>query len=145
MIHRGALLCAMIARWLTVAQLREFLGLLPDWDELTVGLDAIALDDGDQGCMGWCTEGVVAVCAWRRDLWWNDSDPDFVAEHRPVLDLLDVPVVKAGRRYSVEWTETQARAFQLRHILTYELGHHHDRITSKRKLQMGRGEPYAET
>jgi hypothetical protein len=129
----------------TVAQLRQFLHLLPDWGELTVGLDAIVLDDGNQDCMGWCTEGVVAVCAWRRNLWWNDADPGFIAEHHPILDLLDVPVVKAGRRYSVEWTEAQARAFQLLHILTHELGHHHDRMTSKHQEQMGRGEPYAET
>lgn len=129
----------------TVAHLRAFLRLLPDWDELTVGLDAIVLDDGGRGCMGWCTEGVVAVCAWGRDLWWNDADPEFLAEHRSVLDLLGVPVVKAGRRYAVEWTEDQARAFQLLHILTHELGHHHDRITSKRQSTTGRGEPYAET
>lgn len=129
----------------TVGQLRTFLRLLPDWDELTVGLDAIVLDDGDQGCMGWCSPGVVAVCAWERDLWWHDSDPEFIAEHRAVLDLLGVPAVKAGGRIRVEWTEAQARAFQLLHILTHELGHHHDRITTQRQIHTGRGEPYAES
>jgi len=31
------------------------------------------------------------------------------------------------------------------HILLHELGHHHDRITTKSRARTARGEPYAET
>ena len=43
-----------------------------------------------------------------------------------------------------EFTEAQARAYQLLHILLHELGHHHDRMTTKPKVRASRGEPYAE-
>jgi hypothetical protein len=36
------------------------------------------------------------------------------------------------------------RAYQLLHILTHELGHHHDRITTQSQKRAARGEPYAE-
>ena len=42
------------------------------------------------------------------------------------------------------WTEAQARAFQLLHILPHELGHHHDRMTTRTRRYAARGEPYAE-
>src|SRR4051812_4093345 len=61
---------------ITIPQLRAFVELLPAWDEVAVGLDAIVLDNDDT-CMGWCQDGVVAICAWEADLWWLDSDPDF--------------------------------------------------------------------
>ena len=37
-----------------IAQLRAFLELLPEWEEVAVGLDAIVLDDGYDPGMGWC-------------------------------------------------------------------------------------------
>jgi hypothetical protein len=128
---------------LTIAQLRSFVGLLPDWDEVAVGLDAIVLDAGEDGTHGWAWDGVVAVCAWEHELWWEDCSPWFVKDHREVFDLIGVDVVRHGRRVQVRWTEAQARAFQLLHILPHELGHHHDRITT-RSWAMARGEAYAE-
>ena len=133
---------------ITVAQLREFLELLPDWDQLTIGLDAIVLDSerDEADAMGWCSPGVVAVCAWEADLWWDDVHRSWVDEHRDVLDTLEVECERPDdQRYDViRWTENQARAFQLLHILPHELGHHHDRMTNRSKLRCARGEPYAE-
>ena len=45
--------------------------------------------------------------------------------------------------YLCKFTEAQARAYQLLHILLHELGHH-DRITTKSQKRASRGEPYAE-
>jgi hypothetical protein len=150
---------------ITIAELRRFIALLPDWDEVAVGLDAIVLDSATD-CAGWCGPGVVAVCAWPHDLWdWWPAE--MVAEHEHILDLLEVgrvPIeesdehrellddlaalgVKASARageVEVRWTEAQARAYQLLHILPHELGHHHDRITTRHGRNSGRGEPYAE-
>jgi hypothetical protein len=97
---------------MTIAQLRAFVELLPDWDEVAVGLDAIVLDEG-QDCMGWYGRGVVAVCAWEQELWWDECDRDFEAHHRIVLDLLGVERVVVDGRLEVRWTVEQARAFQL--------------------------------
>jgi hypothetical protein len=128
---------------LTIGQLRDFVELLPDWQEVAVGLDAIVLDEG-QDCMGWHDDGVVAVCAWEQELWWEDGDRAFEEEHRDVLNLLGVEREVVDQKLQVRWTEHQARAFQLLHILPHELGHHHDRITTRRQRRAGRGEPYAE-
>jgi len=37
-----------------------------------------------------------------------------------------------------------AKAFQLIHIFIHELGHHHDRMTTRSKRAVARGEEYAE-
>src|SRR4051812_35806945 len=60
---------------LTLAQLRDFLGLLPEWDTVVEGLDAIVLDGRERGLMGWCYPGVIGLCAWRRRLWWTHPSP----------------------------------------------------------------------
>ena len=41
------------------------------------------------------------------------------------------------------FTETSARGYQLLSVLLHELGHHHDRLTTRSRC-VGRGEPYAE-
>src|SRR3954447_17721557 len=71
---------------ITIRQLRRFIDLLPDWDEVAVGLDAIVLDGRCPVTMGRFTAGVVAVCSWERGLWWYDADPGFEEEHRALLD-----------------------------------------------------------
>jgi len=128
---------------ITVAQLRDFLDLLCDWEEMAVGLDAVVLDDATH-TMGWHRYGVVAVCPWERELWWPDADDWFVGEHRDILDRLGVDVRRAGEQTVLRWTEPQARGFQLLHVLPHELGHHRDRVTTRRAQRAGRGERFAE-
>jgi hypothetical protein len=128
---------------ITVAQLRAFLDLLPDWDELAVGLRAFVLDSADD-CTGWHDRGVVAVCAWEQELWWTEAYPAFVKEHRALFDLLTIECEQRGEYVEVPWTEEQARAFQLLHILTRELGDHHDRMTTHSRRDSARGEDNAE-
>jgi hypothetical protein len=69
--------------------LERFIALLPDWDELAVGLRIVVLDEGDHGTDGWHTTGMVGLCAWDRDL-WVDYHPSFVEDHRWLLDRLGV-------------------------------------------------------
>ncbi len=128
----------------TVAQLRAFLPLLPEWEALSLGLQAIVLDTGDPRALGWHGYGVVAITAWDKRLWWSDAGADFLEEHDEVLDLLGVERVKAGWRTELRWTEPQARAFQLLDVLVHELGHHRDRITTRSASRPARGEGYAE-
>lgn len=126
----------------------DFISILPDWEELSIGLNAIILAAGEINTMGWHDNGIVAVCAWDREL-WQEWDEGFVREHRPILEKLDVPIVFAGREdgcdyFDCRFTEPTAKAFQLMHVLLHELGHHHDRMTTRSKRQSSRGEGFAE-
>lgn len=145
----------------TVAQLRRFLEILPDWDELAIGLDAISIWRGNEESWGFCNPGVVVITAWPRELWtWASTS--WAAEISDLLELLEVEIVPdeeegpgvtteveiAGQqvrssRVELRWTEPQARGFMLLDVLAHELGHHHDRMTT-RGPRAPRGEPYAE-
>ncbi len=95
--------------------------------------------------MGHHRRGEVGVCAWDADLWWEDMALSWWREHAYTLERLGVSIRKVGYRRVAEWTEDQARAFQLLHVFLHELGHHHDRWTTRRRRQCGDGEPYAES
>lgn len=123
--------------------IETFIGLLPDWAELSRGLNAIALAPGEYSTGGWHTNGVVAVCAWEADL-WIDYAVSHYEDHKAVFDRLGVQSHPIEKGVMCEFTEAQARAYQLLHILLHELGHHHDRMTTKSKVRASRGEPCAE-
>jgi hypothetical protein len=131
---------------LTIQHLRDYLEIVPDFARLGRAIDAIVLRAPYYpGHLGRCDNGVVTLCSWERDLWWDEPDAWYLDEMPEVLELLGVehaPVEETGR-YEVRWTEDQARAFQLTYILSHELGHHHDQITN-RGWKIARGEPYAE-
>lgn len=48
---------------LRLDDVRRFLGVLPMWDELSDGLNAVVLARGEPDCQGWHYPGVVALCA----------------------------------------------------------------------------------
>jgi hypothetical protein len=122
----------------------RFIAILPEWGVLSRGLNAIVLAPGRETCQGWHRRGVVAVCAWSRELaeeWSND----FVEEHRKVLQRLDVPLEPSDEESTwCHFTEDSVRGFQLMHVLLHELGHHQDRITTRSEGRPARGEGYAE-
>ena len=123
----------------------KFIGLLPDWDELSRGLDAIILDAGCARRYGWHRSGMVAICAWDREL-VGEWSAYFAHENRRLLKRLGVvcdPREKA-KRVRIHWTEQTARGFQLMDVLLHELGHHHDRMTTRSERRSSRGEYYAE-
>ena len=129
---------------LTVAQVREFIELLPDWDEAAIGLRAIVLAPGDHYAMGWYSAGVVALCAWpAHSGFWEETSEEFIKTNEHLLSLLEVEIDRQKGRVGLLWTEAQARAFMLLDVLPHELGHHHDLMTTRSK-RVGRGEPYAE-
>ncbi len=121
----------------------RFVEILPSWDELAEGLDAIVLAGGEPGMEGWYIEGVVGVCAWERGL-WRLHPRHYYHENKAVFQRLGVACQPRGERVLCKFTESQARAYQLLNILLHELGHHHDRITTRSQLECSRGEPYAE-
>jgi len=120
-----------------------FIELLPDWDVLAQGLDAIVLVPGDSGTDGWYDHGVIAICAWERDM-WRKVTPDYYVEHKEIFERLKVEGVKQSDGYLCKFNVKSIQAFQLLHVLLHELGHHYDRMTTKSKREASRGEPFAE-
>lgn len=121
-----------------------FLELLPDWDNLAIGLNAIILAPGEWNTDGYHVPGVVHVCAWEIDLWRKMSTSHY-EDHRDILDRLGVESEQISDDYYLcKFDETAVRGYQLLHILLHELGHHHDRMTTRSQNRAGRGERYAE-
>lgn len=71
------------------ADVTAFLGLLPNWRELAVGLHRVVLSP-DTTCQGWFFPGTVAVCAWEEEC-FQLFHPGFYAEHANLLHRLRVP------------------------------------------------------
>ncbi len=132
--------------YLTIADVRRFINILPDWHELSYGLDAIILDEGG-GAMGWHWDGIVAICAWEREL-DSEWDNEFVQQHVAILDRLGVerePMPNDSEGTRCYFDESSIKGFQLMHVLLHELGHHHDRMSTRTKRSSARGETYAES
>lgn len=121
----------------------DFISILPDWTELSVGLNAIVLAPGNWDVYGYHVRGVVHVCAWEENIWTEMSKKGYELE-REILDKLGVPCEPIENGMLCKFTEDTARAHQLLATLLHELGHHHDRMTTKSKLWADRGETYAE-
>jgi hypothetical protein len=121
-----------------------FLEILPDWPDLAVGLSAIVLAPGDPWVDGRHDRGVIELCAWNADLVRTHDRPHY-DEHREIFERLGVPCEPAKPGWVVcHFDERSARAFMLLHVLTHELGHHHDRMTTRSRAHAARGEAYAE-
>jgi hypothetical protein len=127
---------------LSPTDIRRFVELLPDWEELSRGLERIVLSR-ETDAMGWHEPGSIHLCPWEAELWWDDADTAWLAEHQAVLDDLGVEREETASRVACKWTEPQARAFMLLHVFLHELGHHHDRVTTQSGRHSARGEPYA--
>lgn len=122
--------------------LERFIALLPNWQEISQGLNGILLAPGSSTTFGYHRPGMVAICAWPISGIINYHDNYF--EHdRALIERLSVPYdeVVPGS-HECQFTTTTARAHQLLATFLHELGHHHDAITNKSK-RIARGEPYA--
>jgi hypothetical protein len=120
----------------------DFISILPDWNELSFGLNAIVLAPGSEDTFGYHYAGVVHICAWDENIWCDLSDDGYEAE-RYILERLGVACEAIEGGMLCKFTEQTARAHQLLATLLHELGHHHDRMSTKSKFQTARGEAYA--
>jgi hypothetical protein len=123
--------------------IHDFISILPDWKELSLGLNAIVLAPAHSTAFGYHVPGVVHICAWDEDLWLELSK-DCYEREREILERLGVPCEEVKGWMLCKFTESTARGHQLLATLLHELGHHHDRMTTKSKMDSARGESYAE-
>ncbi len=129
---------------LNKSDIYKFLELLPDWNTLAIGLNAIVLVPGEHSTDGYHTPGVVHICAWEADLWCEIAN-DYYETHRDIWERFDVVCEETeDGDYLCKFDEYAVRGYQLLHILLHELGHHHDRMTTRSQKQASRGESYAE-
>ncbi|MFP4105072.1 MAG: hypothetical protein ACLFVU_03185 [Phycisphaerae bacterium] len=102
----------------------DFLSLLPQYNDLSQGLEEIIFAPHREGTFGWHKPHAVAICAWDNYLWLT-MDEGFIMDHEELLDRLGVereqipaPGVPS---WEVRWTEDQARGFQLLGVLLEHL------------------------
>ena len=82
----------------------RFVRLLPDWPELSRGLNAIVLAPGEHSTNGWHTPGVVHICAWEADL-WIDYAVGHYEDHKAIFDRLGVSSHGIPNGIMCEFTE----------------------------------------
>lgn len=103
-----------VPRWPNRHVLREediqkFIGILPDWEELSRGLEEVVLADRDEEDVdGWYLSGTVAICAWP-DGFIDTWPAAHFEEHRELLRRLGVlcrlellHVCQLNRAYATE-------------------------------------------
>jgi hypothetical protein len=126
----------------TEEDLRRFVSLLPEWSELSRGLNAILLAPFAEDADGYYVPGVLHLCAIEEDF-WIEFTLTFFQEHRDIFERLGVPFREDKKAEIVTcfFDERTMRAYYLLHIFLHELGHHRDQMTSKKGT---RGEGFAE-
>ena len=123
----------------------RFISLIPDWQELSRGLNVILLARCQPDCDGWYKyDGVIGICAWDVEMVMPYKE-EWFWEHRDLLTRLGVETWtnQDGEPFG-RWTPSTIRAYQLLHVFLHELGHHRDRMTTRSRRECSRGEPYAE-
>lgn len=123
--------------------IERFIALIPDWNELSRGVNVILLDGKRTDCDGWYNRGVVALTAWSREMRYA-LDMDWYTAHRRFLDRIGLRVEWRMTDLMACWTDATVRAYQLLHVFLHELGHHHDRMMTRTRRWPARGEDYAE-
>ena len=122
----------------------RFVRLIPNWAELSRGLDAIVLAPGSERADGTYSGDVIRIHAWTREL-GRPAPRGFAEGHARLLARLNVAVRELDRESVwIEWTEAAARGYQLLHVFLHELGHHADRMSTRSQRESSRGESWAE-
>jgi len=126
--------------------------MIPSWAKYSEGLKCLVLGDGEGGGYGWHNLGVVCIHAWPSKI--EESWPrSFFREHQEVLERLMVPVVEAqtddenddeDAEVLCRFTPKTARGFLLMHVFLHELGHHYDRMLTRKRRRGAGGESHAE-
>ena len=125
--------------------IERFISLIPDWQDLSRGLNVILLGRGRSGRDGWYnSSGVIGLCAWPVEM-VSSLDGDWFSAHHDLLTRLGVETWTDEEGEPVcRWTPSSVRAYLLLHVFLHELGHHRDRMTTRSRRECSRGEPYAE-
>ncbi len=129
---------------LTQADVRRFISNIPDWEEHSRGLNAVALAPKYKDYFGYYNPGVISLCAWSLDASISVSCW-FYSRRRSFLACLGVTCLPDGNSgWTLEFDEETARAFLLLDTFLHELGHHNDFMNTRKPENANRGESHAE-
>lgn len=125
--------------------LKRFIELIPQWEQLSQGLRAIVLEGGDfAGVDGYYYYlGIISLTAWpiEQNIW---VPPHFERSHSALFDRLGIQRIEKEEGFVCYFSKDQIRAYQLLHVFLHELGHHVDRMSTHDQRVCGRGEIFAE-
>ena len=123
--------------------IKQFLEILPNREEIDIEFDAVLLARGSSRTDGWYTNGVIAICAWDKEM-TKEYSHGYFEDHKSIFEKLGVKYTIKKDYVVCDFTENQIKAYLLLHIFLHEVGHHHDRINTKSR-RIARGEEYAES
>jgi hypothetical protein len=135
---------------ITKQDVRLLITLIPNWHQLSEGLESIILtasSDDHEGCYQIFHRektGSIQIPAWRGDL-WKVFTAAYFHEHATIFEMLSIASESHPDGVQCRFTFQQAKAFLLLHIFLHELGHHVDRMESKAQRTSLRGEAFAES
>lgn len=129
---------------LKVEDIQNFIAIIPNWSELSKGLDAIALLPYNDEAYGYYNlAGIIKIMAWPTEL-WIESSAEWSERKTWLIQKLEVEVETLSYGGSLsKFTENQAKAFQLLGTFLHELGHHVDRNQCRGQHDCPGGEPFA--
>ena|SRR5688572_5463291 len=133
----------------TKRDIHEFTSIIPDWSRTREGLEGVVLTAGGERADGLYRfyprdrTGSIEIPAWEGDL-WTVFTLEYFEEHRALFERLAVTFEPKDDGIECRFTPAQAKAFLLLHVFLHELGHHVDRMQSKRQDASRRGESFAE-
>lgn len=156
---------------LSKKDIHNFVEIIPDWATISDGIETIFLAREDDYTDAYYRHyqndgtGVISLCAWPKSLWIEHSD-QYYQQHSWIFKVLGVHVERTVTERNVEaqvstdeseippalvdtiwtcyFTERQAKAYMLMHVFLHELGHHVDKLRSKKHDIMVGGERFAE-
>lgn len=130
--------------FVTAEDVRRFIRLIPDWEEMSNGLRAVVLTPFNPRWYGqYWTEGVIQISAWPSAL-WMEIGPKIYERDKGLYDLIGVEREEVEGAILLKPTAGQVMASQFLGTFLHELGHHVDRISSRKPVACHNGEPYAE-
>jgi hypothetical protein len=130
--------------------IHDFTDVIPDWAMISKGIESIILDSCDGLVDGLYRHydhegtGIIWLSAWPESM-WVEFNPEYFHEHQWFFDKLGITYEQKGEDWCCYFTEPQARAFMLLHVFLHELGHHVDKLRSRKQNEMRGGEEFAET
>lgn len=124
--------------------IKNFLEILPNRNEIDIEFNAVLLARGSNYTDGWYYNGVIAICAWEKEM-TREFNMSYFYAHKNIFDRLGVKHTIRKNYVICDFTENQIKAYLLLHILLHEIGHHHDRVNTKSKKRCSKGEEYAES
>jgi hypothetical protein len=129
--------------FVTVDEIRRFTALIPKWNEVSKGLRAIVFVPFNPFWYGrYNCEGILQVSAWPHELWLEVGKDNFERD-KGLFELLKIEIEDLPHGHLIKPSEGQVKAMQLLGTFLHELGHHVDRMNSRKRDNCHNGEPFA--